>query len=231
MQEVLRYRLDALVLVSATFSSAFASHCQAAKVPVILYNRTNGDRSISSVVGDNVFGARAIAAFLIAGEHRRFAFIAGIEDSSTSRARESGFTSYLSEQGFAPPMLERGEFSYVGAAAATRRLLTSRERPDAIFCANDHMATAAIDVAQFEFGLEVGRELSIVGFDDIQPASRPCYSLTTFAQRPDLMVKATVDIIEGLRAGDAAPVHRTVQGELVVRTSARRPRRPAPGSG
>ena len=227
VQEVLRYRLDGLVLVSATFSSTFASQCKAARVPVILYNRTNGDSSISSVTGDNVFGARSLAAFLIAGEHRRFAFIAGLEDSSTSRARESGFTSYLSEQGFAQPIVERGDFTYAGAAAATRRLLASRERPDAIFCANDHMATAAIDVAQFEFGLDVGRELSIVGFDDIQTAGRPCYSLTTFAQRADLMVQATLDIIEGFRAGNALPIHRIVEGELVMRKSARLPSRPS----
>ena len=230
VQEVLRYKLDALVLVSATFSSTFASQCQAARVPVILYNRTNGDSSISSVTGDNVFGARALAAFLIAGEHQRFAFIAGLENSSTSRARESGFTSYLSEQGFAMPLHERGNFTYSGAAAATRRLLMSGERPDAIFCANDHMATAAIDVAQFEFGLDIGRELSVVGFDDIKTASQPSYSLTTFAQRPDLMVQATIDIIQGFRAGDIVPVHRIVAGELVVRTSARRPRSRSLGS-
>ncbi|KQS05192.1 hypothetical protein ASG11_05535 [Sphingomonas sp. Leaf357] len=229
VQDVLRYRLDALVLVSATFSSGFASQCQAARVPVILYNRTNGDERISSVTGDNVFGARALAAFLIAGGHRRFAFIAGLEDSSTSRARESGFNAYLSEHGFAAPLRATGDFTYEGAAAATRRLLLSPDRPDAIFCANDHMATAAIDIAQFEFGLEVGRELSIVGFDDIQAASRPCYSLTTFAQRADLMVRATIDIIRGLRANDApaAPVHRIINGELVIRTSARRPTRSA----
>lgn len=227
VQEVLRYRLDAMVLVSATFSSGFASQCQAARVPVILYNRTNGDGSISSVTGDNAFGARALAAFLIAGEHRRFAFIAGLEDSSTSRARENGFTAYLSEQGLAPPMRACGDFTYAGAAAATRRLLAARHRPDAIFCANDHMATAAIDVAQYEFGIDVGRELSIVGFDDIQVASRPCYALTTFAQRPDLMVQATIDIIQGFRAGETEPVHRIVEGEMVVRSSARRPRRSA----
>ncbi len=225
VQEVLRYGLDALVLLSAAFSSTFASQCKAARVPVVLYNRTNGDDGISSVTGDNIAGAKSLAAFLIAGEHRRFAFMAGIEDSSTSLARETGFSAYLSEQGFAPPIRECGDFTYAGAAAATRRLLTVGDRPDAIFCANDHMATAAIDVAQFEFGLEVGRELSIVGFDDIEAASRPGYSLTTFAQRPDRMVEATLDIIQGFRGGDFAPVHRIAEGELVVRNSARRPRR------
>ena len=226
VQEVLRYRLDALVLVSATFSSAFASQCHAARVPVILYNRTNDDDSISSVTGDNEVGSRALAAFLVAGAHQRFAFIAGLEDSSTSTARERGFRQYLFEQGFPLISRECGHFSYAGAAAATRRLLSSAERPDAIFCANDHMATAAIDVAQFEFGVEVGRELSIVGFDDIHLASRPCYSLTTYAQRPDLMVQATIDVIQGFREKTAVPVHKIIEGELVVRTSARRPRRP-----
>ncbi len=227
VQEVLRYGLDALVLVSATFSSTFASQCRAARVPVVLYNRTNDDRGIPSVTGDNIGGARSLAAFLIAGNHRRFAFMAGVEDTSTSRDREGGFTAYLLERGLGPPLREQGHFTYAGAAAATRRLLTAGERPDALFCANDHMAMAAIDVAHFEFGLEVGREISIVGFDDIEAASRPNYSLTTFAQRSEQMVAATVDIVEGIRAGRPGPVHRVVEGELVIRTSARRPSRGA----
>lgn len=223
VQDALRYRLDALVLVSTTLSSALASQCRAARVPVILYNRTNRDGGLSSVTGDNDVGARTLAAFLLAGGHRRFAFMAGVEDSSTSLAREYGFTDYLVEQGMAAPIRDSGGFTYAGAAAATRRLLAARDRPDAIFCANDHMATAAIDVAQHEFGIDVGRELSIVGFDDILAARRPAYALTTFSQPSELMVRATVDIISRLRAGESDPIHRVVEGELIVRTSARRP--------
>ena len=50
--------------------------------------------------------------------------------------------------------------------AAVKRLLERVDRPDAIFCANDLMAMAAIDVARTDLGLRVPEDVSIVGFDD-----------------------------------------------------------------
>lgn len=226
VQEVLQYRLDALVLLSTSLSSTLAQQCQQANVPVVLYNRIAAESpDVSSVTGNNVIGGRAIASFLLAGGHQRPAFIAGLEASSTSRQREEGFVSALMEQGMGPPIRDNGLFTPEGAAAATRRLLSARERPDAIFCANDYMALVALDVAQAEFGLEVGREISIVGFDDIAMAGWPSFSLTTYSQSTAQMVDETIVIVQGFRNGDFAPVHRVVEGQLVIRNSTRRPSR------
>src|SRR3546814_17123752 len=74
-----------------------------------------------------------------------------------------------------------------GATEAARALFKRRSRPDAIFCANDHMALAAIEVARSEFGLEVGRDVSIIGFDDIAMAAWPSHSLTPYSQPTKLM--------------------------------------------
>ena len=223
IHEVLHYRLDALILLSTTLSSTLATQCRRAQVPVILFNRLAEDPDISSVVGNNIIGARTIAAFLHAGGHNRVAIMGGIADSSTSKEREAGFLDYFRENGLPEPIRECGDFQHDPATAAMRRLLARSDRPDAVFCCNDHMAIAALNVARFEFGLEPGRDISIVGFDDVPMAAWPAFSLTTFAQPATIMVNRTIDIIRELRDQPELTTHAVVDGNLVIRSSARMP--------
>jgi len=224
LEEVLGWRVDALILASTTLSSALATQCRAAGIPVLLFNRTSRAARISSVTGENIRGGRLIAEFLVAGGHRRLAFLAGIENSSTSRDRERGFNAWLAANGQPTPLRETGHYRYDTAAEATRRLLSRPEPPDAIFCANDHMAVAALEVARHEFRLKVPRMVSIVGFDDTKPAAWPSLSLTSFAQPLQPMVDATVALVCGMIEDPAMPTrHEVVRGELVLRGSARRP--------
>ena len=219
VQEVLHYRLDALILLSTTMTSDLASQCRRAQVPVVLFNRVSQDSDVSSVTGNNEEGARVIAAYLHAGGHKKPAMIAGLAGSSTSDQRERGFLSYFAEAGLPEPPVERGDFQHERAAAAARRLLSPKWVPDAIFCANDATAFAAIDVARFEFGLKPGRDISIIGFDNVRQAAWPAFSLTTFAQPLVQMVERTVEIIQSLRLNPLAITHAVLNGELVIRSS------------
>ena len=226
IEQVMRYQVDAVVLASTGLSSALARECRALGVPVVMFNRTTDDPDLSSVTGDNEHGGRRVAHFLAAGGHRRPAFIAGLEGSSTNRDRERGFALGLAEAeaGMAPPMRAVGHYTYEGAAEAARALLRGPSRPDAVFCANDHMAIACIEVARHEFGLSVPGDLSVVGFDDVGPARWRSYDLTTFSQPLAPMVDATVGMLLDFVEDPGLPVRRVVvEGELVLRGSARRP--------
>ncbi len=222
--EILGYRVDGMILASTLLSSALADECRAAGVPVVLVNRTTDSADVSSVVADNRTGARAVAEFLLAAGHRRFGYVAGIASSSTNQDRETAFRERLAEAGIDTLLREDGGYTQQGARDATLRLLTRPDRPDAIFCANDHMAIAAMDAARVELGLRVPDDVSIVGYDDVGPASWPSYALTTVEQPVEAMVSAAVETLMARIAGEGAP-ERTVRipGELVVRGSARRP--------
>lgn len=224
LDEILRHRVDAVALLATRLSSRFAAECAAAGVPVVLVNRTARGGAAASVTGDNVGGARRIAEFLIAGGHRRFAFLAGVEDSSNSRERERGFAAALRAAGRPAPLRDSGRFDRAAATAAVRRMLAAPEPPDALFCANDHMALAAIDVARRDFGLAVGRQISIVGFDDAPAAALSGIDLTSFSQPLEAMAARAVAALAAVLADPARPArHETVAGELVVRGSARLP--------
>ena len=176
------------------------------------------------MTGDNQIGGSSIARFLVAGGHARFAYMAGLDDSSTSREREDGFNQGLQQCGMQKPLRVAGYYDSEAARDGARQLLSRKAPPDAIFCANDHMAFATIETARSEFGLTVGRDVSVVGFDDVPLAAWPSFMLTTYAQPIQPMVQRVVEItLRHIEEGGGAPVRDVVPGALIVRSSARVP--------
>jgi DNA-binding LacI/PurR family transcriptional regulator len=230
--EILQYHVDGIVLAATTLSSALARSCADAEIPVVLFNRVmadagaNATQSVSSVRGDNVAGGRALAAFLVAGGHRRIAYIAGNEESSTNLERERGFRDGLAAAGLHIWARGTGNYDFAQARQAALTLFApGRERPDAVFVASDHMAFAVMDALRFDLGLRVPDDVSVVGFDNVPQADWGAYRLTTFEQPVDPMIEATVGLLqERLREEGAGPARNVVvPGSLIVRASARVP--------
>lgn len=224
LERVLSYQVDALILTATTASLELAMQFQKVGVPIVQINRESKLPGISTVRGENRKGGEKIAGFLVAGGHKRFGFIGGTPESGTSQNRQEGFETGLAAHGAKPPRVAIGHYTFEGASAAARELLSAKDRPDAIFCASDYMAFAALDVAKREFGLKVPGDLSIVGYDDVREASHSGYDLTTYAQPAAAMVAEAIAIIDLMMAEPGRRAQRReVRGKLIVRGSARKP--------
>lgn len=222
--QLMQYRVDGIILASTSLSSGLAEECETAGIPVVMFNRTTEKDGASSVTTRNFEGGRLLGEFLIAGGHKRYGYISGLANSSTNRDRLAGYREALRRNGVDHIEIRTGNYSRTEAEAAARELLSLRQRPDAIFVANDHMAVAVMDVARYEFGLSIPDDLSIVGYDDVGPARWPSYSITTVTQPISGMVEATVDILmDQIASGEIETQHRVIAGELIVRSSARLP--------
>jgi len=219
---LMQYQVDGIVLVSATLSSALARDCQRAGVPVVLFNRIATVGEVSSVASDNREGGRIAARALVGTGHRRPAFVAGLENTSTSRDREAGFREELARLGIRRYRRAAGNYSFDGARRAARRLFATGAPPDAVFVANDHMAIAVMDTLRHELGLRVPEDVSVIGFDDAPQAAWDSYRLTTIEQAAGPMVEATVAMLLE-QIADGAPAARRVEVpvRLVVRDSVR----------
>jgi DNA-binding LacI/PurR family transcriptional regulator len=218
----LQYQVDGLIITSATLSSRLADECAQFGTPVVLFNRYSLDSDVNAVCCDSVRGGRLVADALVDAGHRRFAYLAGEAGSSTNQDRERGFVSRLRERGHELALSEQGDYSYESGYAAAKRLLEREDRPDAIFCANDLMAMAALDVARCELGLRVPEDLSIIGFDDILQAGWPKYDLTTVRQPVERMVDATIELLlSAIENPDGERILRMIPPTLAVRSSAR----------
>lgn len=218
---VLSHRVDALIVTSATLSSAMVDEAERAGTAVILFNRYVNDGRVSAVCCDNEAGAREIADLLVESGHHRYAYIAGNENTSTNQDRQFGYVDQLHRQGVHDVQVIQAGYSYDASYHAMQRLLTQSNLPDAIFCANDIMAIGCIDAAR-EAGLSVPQDLSIVGFDDIPMASWSAYQLTTMSQEVDTMIERTIALMEQRIANlDAPPVLELIPGKMKIRRSMR----------
>lgn len=224
MQDLLDYQVEGIVLASVAVSSNLAERCDAAGVPVVLFNRHQDDDRFSSVTSNNYDGGRKAAEFLIAGGHKRIAHIAGWEGASTQRDREAGFRSMLNEKGVELFARETGNFQFDETQEATRLMFNKDVVPDAVFVTNDHMAIAAMECLRYEFKLSIPDDVSIIGYDDVEIASWPSYSLTTIRQPANRMVDETVKtLMKRIRGEDITPHKIEIESPLMIRTSARIP--------
>jgi DNA-binding LacI/PurR family transcriptional regulator len=219
---LLQYQVDAVIIASATISSAMAGELAARGTPVVLFNRHVPGAPASAVLCDNVAGGRQVARVLLDAGHARLGFIAGKPNTSTTIDRAQGFAAQLHERGITAWQQEQGTYTYESGYVAAVRLLARPKRPTAIFCANDIMALGAIDAARTVHRLHVPDDVSIIGFDDIPAAAWPAYALTTVQQPVQRMVSTTIELLQArLDQPDAPPEVRLLPGELIRRGSAR----------
>ena len=224
VEELMAYQVDGIIMASVAMSNVLAQRCDDAGIPVVLFNRGQDDNRHAQVTSDNIVGGRTVANFLVAGGHERIAHIAGWNGSSTGRDRAEGFLAGLSDHGLTPAAVEDGMYNRDTASALTRAIFSRRDRPDAVFVGNDHMAFAVMDTLRFELGLSVPDDVSVVGYDDVPIAAWPAYDLTTIRQPVNQMVDATVDTLLSRVNGSSDPIRVHVPGPLMIRGSARKPK-------
>ncbi|SPH18208.1 Ribose operon repressor [Defluviimonas aquaemixtae] len=224
VQELLDYQVDGIVTASVAMTNDLTNLCEAAGIPVVMFNRGQDDPRLSEVTSDNVAGGRTVANFLAAGGHKRIAHIAGWQEASTGRDRAKGFAEGLRDHGLEPVAVLDGMYNRDTAASLTRDLFGGRDRPDAVFVGNDHMAFAVMDVLRFELGLKVPGDVSVVGYDDVPIASWPAYDLTTIRQPVNRMVEAATKTLISRIEGDTEPRHILIPGPLMMRGSALKPK-------
>ena len=221
ISEVFRYRVDGVIITSATLSVESARECSRLDVPVALFNRHIDDGSVASICCDNVEAGRQVANWLLECGHRRPAFLSGDPRASTNQDRESGYVGRLRERGIRDVLRFSGDNSFETGFEGVKALMNQADPPDAIFCASDAIAIGAMDGLRHGLGLRVPEDVAVVGFDDVPAAAWPSYRLSTVAQARQRMVDETVDAlvarIEGRR--DAAPSVKLVSGTLVPRST------------
>lgn len=181
------------------------------------------DPRVDFVDSDNISAVVQVADHFVALGHKKIACITGpLQNSRNAADRLAGFKKGLRKNGLGLPdeYVLDGDFRRDPGQDAMKKLLGLKERPTAVFCCNDLMALGAWDAIENE-GLEVGRDVALVGFDDIAQASNAMYSLTTVRQkyRSMSMVAARM-LIEKIQASEQwKPRQILVPTDLIVRHS------------
>jgi LacI family transcriptional regulator len=169
--------------------------------PVVLINRRVKKNNVNYVVVDNQKGAFLAVEHLINNGYKKIGIIAGKSNVSTGKERFQSYRQTLLDHGikFKKEYSSQGPFTKEHGKKAARKMLTLKNRPEAIFAASDHIALGVMDAAG-ELGLKIPQDLAIVGFDDTKFSSNSKIRLTTVSQRKYEMgergVQILIDLIE-----------------------------------
>lgn len=196
------------------------------QLPLVVSFDEAPQSEVASVMVDNLSAAEHATEYLIGLGHRHIAHVTGPSRTPQPSLRLAGFRNAMSRAGLPirPDWLLDGDYTMPTGADAARRLLAQGgPLPTAVFCANDEMAIGFL-AAMRDHGIECPRDISLIGFDDIDVAAFHGPHLTTMRQPREaigrLATEALIDILEGTNDADASR-HVTLRAELVVRNSAR----------
>jgi LacI family transcriptional regulator len=196
--------------------------------PFARLSATETDVACLSITMDERAGAHEATMHLIGLGHKRIGFIAGTPGLASSRARQDGYIDAMRESDVPvdPTTMLQSDYTYEGGKASGRALLSLSRPPTAIFAANDEMALGVIHVAS-ELGVEVPRDLSVVGFDDF-PASRYSQPTLTTVRQPvgDMAAQAAQRLIAHAAAKTTQELNAAlaISHAFVVRNSTSRPK-------
>ncbi|MGN0854563.1 MAG: substrate-binding domain-containing protein [Kiritimatiellia bacterium] len=166
--------------------TAAMSGLAASGFPLVVVDEAFAAKSgVIGVVSDNAVGGRLAAERLLHAGCRELAFI-GDYEADTVRTRWAGFRQFAEEQGVRPVRIELNAADRLGdwthaIHESTRRLLKRKVRPTGLFCSCDAVARHVLRALEAH-GVNVPRDMSLIGFDDDPIAEWTSPALTTVRQ-------------------------------------------------
>ena len=225
--EVLLSRhVDGLILGDARSDARFVDELHTRGVPFVLVSRHAGD--YPSVTCDDLLGGRLAAQHLLELGHERVAVIAGEPYASTGIDRTAGFCRTYAAAGLTvpPERVVHSRFDVAGGRAAAEQLLATDAKPTALFAVNDFAAIGALGAVR-DAGLTAGRDVAVVGYNDVPLAAELPIPLTTVRSPMHHMGERAVELLLRVLAGDPGTCER-LPPVLVPRASTLRPHTEVP---
>lgn len=215
--------VDGIVAVpSATDEAALRS--VTARTPLVLIDWLLPDAQVDAVTLDNLGAGRMAARHLIDHGHREIAVIGGPQDISSLRDRTAGFVAECERAGIAlpPGRIVAVPLTIADGAEAAQQILFAPERPTAVFTANFELTVGTLQVVS-ECGLNLGEDVSMIGFDGAELAQLVRPRLTTIIQPVEALASAAAaHILAQMDQSVAAPKPMQLSARLLTGGSVRR---------
>lgn len=218
-------RADGLLVFDGSLNTQLLHRLapDSANLPLVAAYDELPDQQVNSILTDNRAAAGRAVQHLINLGHRDIGHITGQTRNAAPNERLVGFCAAMEAAGLParPEWIMAGDYTMPAGVAAADAFVALRERPSAMFVANDEMAIGFISRLR-DHGLSCPQDVSVIGFDDIAIAALYFPPLTTMRQPREeigrIAVDVVIDIIEGLRQLPA-PLHVVLDSPLIARAS------------
>lgn len=212
---------DGLLLIGYERNPEIYRYLERQNTPALIAWAFSKGNDLPSIGFDNCASMNELAQEVIDRGHRRIGVISGItkgNDRATQRIK--GIEQAMIRNGLDPATLKIIETPYEvdNAGDALEELMDAPERPTVVMCGNDVLAVGAQRRAQ-DMGLDVPKDLSITGFDDIELARIVSPTITTVhVPHREMGRRAAKELVKMVEDGDLG-VSTELQSSLRLRDS------------
>jgi DNA-binding LacI/PurR family transcriptional regulator len=223
LNELGSYLPAGLIVIPSNFSdlTALAERYQEAGTGVVCVDRLPTNWNGDSVTADNKQGAYAATRHLLQLGHKKLATITGPLHLTNAKERLDGFKRAVREAKLPllPEYVQETTFDKRGGYSKTLVLLRLIPRPTAIFAGNDMIALGSL-LAIREAGLSCPKDISLIGFDDLDLGEMTDPALSSVSQSGYQLGTTAARILLDRIAGDIGPArHIVLETSLHLRNS------------
>lgn len=191
-------------------------------LPIVQSLREVGTGQTDYAGADYIEGVGLAVRHLVERGHRRIAFLSVTALTSAREERLVGFAQALKQTGAEDAGVVEAPLTWEGAAQSAARILALGSRPTAVLCFNDVLA-AGLMLGLRQAGCEPGRDIDVVGLDDLPLAQLTYPPLTSVAMAPDRIGMAAARLLSRrLQSADAGIERAIIEPQLILRESSGR---------
>jgi LacI family transcriptional regulator len=226
---LIRQGAQGLVLVGKVREKRLFDFLAASRVPTVNTYVVDPTDNTNNVGFDNVKAIESAVNHLIALGHRRIAMLSGITTRRNDRAlaRRRGYEAAMQRNGLETKgWVEEAPYTIAGGRSALRTMLDRALEPTALVCGSDMLAIGALQECKTR-SIGVPRDLSIMGFDDLEIAAHLDPPLSTVEVPSREMGIAAAECIVAHCLGTQLPSRTVFETSLVIRSTTARPRAPS----
>lgn len=213
--------VDGVLLFQTQITHEAADKLEAAGIPFVLLHRTFDDQAWDAVCIDEGNGGYLAGKRLLERGCQRLVMLNVPYYISSARERQLGFEKAMAEaRGGVTYTVKYLDSALGGCQHLLTALFSSADVPQGLFCFSDMLAFEAICVLH-DLGLQVPRDVSVIGFDNIQSKLKIPFRLTTISMDIAELASSAVALLLRRVLGDYAdfPKRLTMPVQLVDRAS------------
>ncbi|WP_298845881.1 LacI family DNA-binding transcriptional regulator [Clostridium sp.] len=188
--------LDGALILGLKMTDDYFRQLENMSYPCVLHDIFIKNPKVGCVGVDNIKGSIIAVEHLLKQGHTKIGFINGHKDALVSYERLDGYYLALSRKGIniEEDLIVSGGFSYEGGKTAVVELIKNHKDITAIYCASDLMALGAIEGLR-DMGYDIPKDISIIGFDDINLCNFVTPKLTSIRQDREKIGKTAANLI------------------------------------
>lgn len=220
-------QVDGMLLLGTKLPFNVSKQEQKSLPPLVMACEYAPELELPTIHVDNLTAAFEAVNYLTSVGHKQIAQIIGDPNSALTKFRVQGYQQALRRVGITlnPSYTLTGGFSFKTGANAMTHLLSLPTPPTAVFCHSDVVAIGAMRQAK-RLGFRVPKDISVMGFDDIQFAEICEPMLTTISQpKYEIGKQAMLELLRVLKSGDIKSGSRLLEAKLRIRESVSPPSR------